>query len=86
MLSLHTVYIIFPTIATITNSTQSYKFACCFMWMCKWLVILQKEHTLGVFEKWLLMKALVYNKKEITAGWRKMAQFMFYTPHQVLLE
>ena len=63
-------HIFFPTTANITNSTQSYKFACCFMCMCNWKVILQEEHRLGVFEKWLLTKALVYNKKEVTSNRR----------------
>jgi hypothetical protein len=43
------------------------------MWMCNWKVTLHEEHRLGVFEKWLLIKALVYNKKEVTGGWRKTA-------------
>jgi hypothetical protein len=41
--------------------------------MCNWKVILQEGHTLGTFEKLLLTKALVYNKKEVTGGWRKIA-------------
>jgi len=32
-----------------------------------------RKNRLGVFEKWLLMKALEYNKKEVTGGWRKIA-------------
>jgi hypothetical protein len=32
-----------------------------------------RKNRLRVFEKWLLTKALVYNKKEVTGEWRKIA-------------